>query len=315
MKRTLPLISLLLVGISGYSPAATAPHSSQPPAAAPQRGESDSRFDAAPFGLPLPEGNGVMWEDPREIHEVIIDFSRAPQPSEKVRLEYWGSRWPEQHLPKDRQPGGADVGWMELGNWYNGGWRVADAQARTEGSTLFFTFRAVNAKEFPALKDYGAAFRYTFKIRLTSDQPLPTIERIEAFTDSMWKADSARLEWARAPGEPIKVQAFNGRVESLQNILPSRCRGPQSAGDQDSLRPRRGKAGANLARRLCRLATQKVGHLFPARAGRRTATVSSGAGWLRPLPVHRPFHPAPAWQRHAPLSPRTTRCAVPIRPA
>ncbi len=22
-------------------------------------------FDAAPFGLPLPEGNGVMWEDPR----------------------------------------------------------------------------------------------------------------------------------------------------------------------------------------------------------------------------------------------------------
>src|SRR6266568_1184423 len=213
------LVSLLLAAISGYS--------------------SDSRFDAAPFGLPLPasppapspshgEGvggeAGVVWEDPREIHQVIVHFSGAPPRSEKVRLEYWGSRWPEQHLPKDRQPGGADVGWMELGNWYNGGWRVADAEARTEGSTLFFTFRAVNAKEFPALKDYGAAFRYTLKIRLASDQALPKVERIEAFTDSTWKEDSARLEWAQAPGEPIKVQAFNGRVESVQNISPAHAR-------------------------------------------------------------------------------------------
>ena len=38
-------------------------------------------FDAAPFGLPLPEGNGVMWEDPREIHKVVVHFaSAAPAP-------------------------------------------------------------------------------------------------------------------------------------------------------------------------------------------------------------------------------------------
>ena len=38
-------------------------------------------FDAAPFGLPLPEGNGVMWEDPREIHTVIVRFAgTAPAP-------------------------------------------------------------------------------------------------------------------------------------------------------------------------------------------------------------------------------------------
>src|SRR6266852_9280450 len=87
-------------------------------------------MDVVPFGLPLPEGNGVMWEDPREIHEVIVHFIGAPPRSGKVQLEYWGSRWPEQHLPKDRLPGGADVGWMELGNWYDGGWRVAGAEAR-----------------------------------------------------------------------------------------------------------------------------------------------------------------------------------------
>jgi hypothetical protein len=75
-------------------------------------------FDAARFGLPLPEGNGVMWEDPREIHHVVVHFKTAPPAPDKVRLEYWGSRWPEQHLPKDREPGGAEVGWLELGNWH-----------------------------------------------------------------------------------------------------------------------------------------------------------------------------------------------------
>src|SRR5439155_16634598 len=91
-------------------------------------------LDVVPFGLPLPEGRGVIWEDPREIHKVVIHFSSAAPAPEKVRLEYWGSRWPQQHLPKDREPGGADVGWMELGNWHKGDWRVADAEAMAQGS-------------------------------------------------------------------------------------------------------------------------------------------------------------------------------------
>ena len=51
-------------------------------------------FDAAPFGLPLAEGNVLMWEDPREIHKVVVHFAGAVPELEKVRLEYWGSRWP-----------------------------------------------------------------------------------------------------------------------------------------------------------------------------------------------------------------------------
>jgi len=205
------LVSLLLAAISGYSPAATAR----------QRGESESRFDAAPFGLPLPEGNGVMWEDPREIYEVIVHFSGAPPRSGKIRLEYWGSRWPEQHLPKDRQPGGADVGWMELGNWYNGAcaWLMRSKNRRFNS---VFHLRAVNAKEFPALKDYAAAFRYTLKIRLASDQPLPTVELIEAFTDSMWKADSARLEWAQRQANQSKCRLQRQSGERAEH-LPRTC--------------------------------------------------------------------------------------------
>src|ERR1039457_5320533 len=96
-------------------------------------------FDAAPFGLPLPEGNGVMWEDPREIHKVVVHFAGQAPAAETVRLEYWGSRWPEQRLPKDREPGGGDVGWMELGNWYTYKWRTADADAKADTNTVTFT--------------------------------------------------------------------------------------------------------------------------------------------------------------------------------
>jgi hypothetical protein len=63
--------------------------------------------DVAPFGILLPEGDGILWEDPREIHEVVARFKEAPPAG--ARLEYWGSRWPEQRLPKDREPGGGDV--------------------------------------------------------------------------------------------------------------------------------------------------------------------------------------------------------------
>src|SRR5439155_13079144 len=112
----------------------------------------------------------------------------------------------------------------ELGNWYNGGWRVADAEARAEKSAVVFTFRPVNAKEFPALKNYPATFRYTLKLRVTSEEPLPKIERLEAFTDSVWKPDAARLEFGKAPGDPIQTEAFNGAVERIEKVSSSSFR-------------------------------------------------------------------------------------------
>src|SRR5579862_7209480 len=70
---------------------------------------SGASFDAAPFAQRLPEGNGLIWEDPREIHSVTVKFVDKAPSGDKVHLEYWGSHWPEQHLPKDRAPGGGDV--------------------------------------------------------------------------------------------------------------------------------------------------------------------------------------------------------------
>ncbi|MBI3911260.1 MAG: hypothetical protein HY320_10040 [Armatimonadetes bacterium] len=171
--------------------------------------------NVAPFGTLLPEGNGIVWEDPREIHRVVVRFKGPALPTHRLRLEYWGSRWPAQRLPKDRQPGGGDVGWWELGNWYRGGWRAADAIAVSQGSVITFTFRPVNAREFPELKDYPATFRTTLKIRIAADEPLPEIEGIEAYTDSVWERRVVRLAWDKAPQDEVKLEVFNGVVDGL----------------------------------------------------------------------------------------------------
>lgn len=181
-------------------------------------------LDVAPFGLALPEGAGVMWEDPREIHRVVVHFAgRAPAP-ESVRLQYWGSRWPQQRLPKDKEPGGGDVGWLELGNWHTYGWRTADAEAKAEGAALVFTFRPVNAKEFPKAGDYRATFRYTLKIRLAADTPLPEITRLEAFTDSMLAERSARLAWKTPPPTAPACEVYNGRLIQVAQPEPASTR-------------------------------------------------------------------------------------------
>ena len=165
-------------------------------------------FDAFPFGLPMPNGesNGVMWEDPREIHRVVVEFKDAAPPAGQMRLEYWGSWWPDRHLPKDREPGGGDIGWLELGNWWKYGWRTADAEMVTDGRTATFTFRPVNAKEFPKVREYPATFRYTLKIRIVSDELIPKIERIQAFTDSVLEGRAVRIVWEKGTMRPPKLK-------------------------------------------------------------------------------------------------------------
>jgi lysophospholipase L1-like esterase len=173
-------------------------------------------FDAAPYGIQLPEGNGLMWDDPREIHSVKVDFADAIPAGAKLNLEYWGSHWPKEHLPKDKELGNGWSGWMELGNWYNGGWRVADSVQSISGNSVRLTFRPVNEHEFPDLKDYASAGRFTLKIRVTSDQRLPKILQIRALTDSTLENRPVRIVWQQSPDKSdFRVEAFNGEILSV----------------------------------------------------------------------------------------------------
>jgi hypothetical protein len=180
-------------------------------------------FDAAPFGLPLPNGSGVIWEDPREIHEVVVHFrAGAPDPS-RVHLEYWGSWWPERHLPKDREPGGGDIGWLELGNWYKYGWRRADTRVTVEDGALRFRFAPVNATEFPKVEGYPAPFRYTLKIRLVDDAG-GQVARIQAYTDSDTVSRTVRVVFAQPEPALPAIEVFNGAVETAEKEDANACR-------------------------------------------------------------------------------------------
>ena len=175
--------------------------------------------DVAPWAQPLGDGEiGLVWDDPREIHRVVARFRGPLAATNQFKLEYWGSRWPEQRLPKEQEPGGGSVGWMELGNWFENGWRTADAEAKAQGDTVTFTFRPVNATEFPKLTNYPAAFRYTLKLRLTSTAKLPGLSTLQAFTDSVWTEKKVRLAWRLPPSGRPTLDVFNGAVEALDTL-------------------------------------------------------------------------------------------------
>jgi hypothetical protein len=178
---------------------------------------SDSRaeyFDAAPFGTPLQKGDGLEWVDPRDLHEVSVDFASPLPASAKVHLEYWGSEWPQQYLPKDRVLGSGFSGWMELGDWYNGGWRVADAIQTTSRNSIHFAFRPVNAHEYAELTNYSSTGRFTLKIRVVSDEPLPKILQIHALTDSIVTDSAVRIVWEQPPAPDFRATVFNGQILS-----------------------------------------------------------------------------------------------------
>jgi len=181
------------------------------PAALPVPG---TPFDAAVFAVPVGNPALLQWEDPREVHRVVVRL-RGPGDPRSVHLEYWTSRWPRQRLPKDREPGGGDVGWWELGNWHTGGWRRADTEARTEGSAVVFTFRPVNAREVPEAGDFAARHRFTLKLRAVADDPDVRVERIEAFTDSVWQRRAVRVV-RRGDPKPLQASAHNGFVEAVE---------------------------------------------------------------------------------------------------
>ncbi len=172
--------------------------------------------NAAPFSVPHAEPRTLVWEDPREIHRVVVRFAGAAPEPDRVHLEYWTSRWPEQRLPKDREPGGGDVGWWELGNWYTGRWQRADTVGRRDGNALEFTFRPINQQERKDVQGFPARYRYTLKLRVTGESQLPPVESLEAYTDSVWADREVRLVWQSAPQGQVRAEAFNGYVRSAE---------------------------------------------------------------------------------------------------
>ncbi len=177
--------------------------------------------DVAPWGERTSWDNGrdvgLWWEDPRDLHRVVVSFADPPPAPERVKLQWWQSQWPHHRIPRDRPAGAGESGWGHLGDLYQGHWRVADAYLQAEGRTWTYTFRHLNATEFPDLKDFAAEYRTTMKLRLLFDGPAPRVEGLEAYTDSVWRradlvVEAATPELARRLHE-ARIEVFNGHAE------------------------------------------------------------------------------------------------------
>ena len=187
-------------------------------------------MDVVPWGerASWAEGRdlGVWWEDPRDIERVAVTFAGAPPDPATVRLEWWHSRWPEHRIPRDQPAGAGESGWGHLGDLYQGEWREADVYFQADGRTWTYTFRHVNLREFPELRDFNAEYRTTLKLRLLFGGPAPAVERFEAYTDSVWRQTTVEIEWGGAQPSQVwdgRLEVFNGCVD---RVSPLELRGP-----------------------------------------------------------------------------------------
>jgi hypothetical protein len=171
--------------------------------------------DVAPWGERASWENGrdvgIWWEDPRDIHRVVVTFAETPPVAETAKLQWWQSQWPRHRVPRDRPAGAGESGWGHLGDLYQGRWRDADVYLQADGTTWTYTFRHINAAEFPDLKDFSAEYRTTMKLRLLFDASAPTVEKLETYTDAVWRRTWVALRWQNADAaKSSRVEAFNG---------------------------------------------------------------------------------------------------------
>jgi hypothetical protein len=194
--------------------------------------EAGGLVDVVPFGeLKRWDSDGrdygVLWEDARDIFKVVVTFADSA-PAIKpgsIAVEYWQSTWPSQRIDRDRPSGAGSSGWLNIGDWYQGGWHKADVNLQVEGTTFTFTFNPVNATEFPKLKDFDATYRSTLKLRVVCQNPLAKIDKFEAYTDSVWENLNFEVEWGGTAQTQQqlwdgRLEIFNGHIKQIQPLRP-----------------------------------------------------------------------------------------------
>ena len=166
---------------------------------------------------------GVIWEDPRDVKEIAI-YPQEPRsvPPEGLVVQYWCCEWPHRRIPRDRKSGAGGSGWLNIGDWFRGGWQDADTRLRVEGNRWVYSFAPINSKEFPDLKDFTADWRTTLKVRVVFPSDIPAIERMEVFTDSVLKETSAKIEWGGKGRRTWdgRAEIFNGHIVNAAALRP-----------------------------------------------------------------------------------------------
>ena len=169
------------------------------------------------FGGPLKEANaiGVKWPEIRRVSRVVVVFpsNGAPLPSlDTIKVQYWHSVWTGEALRRSGDMDAGKAGWTAIDDWFNGAWKTADTSGHLDGRKAVFTFNASDQKEYPDLTGIGVTYRPTLKIRIVLSEPLPGVEALRVYTDSIWRESqfAVKFEGRRECSDPIEV--YNGRL-------------------------------------------------------------------------------------------------------
>lgn len=164
----------------------------------------------------------VIWEDPRDIHRVVVRFASAVPKADEVTLLYWRRYWPKTHISKEDKAGAGESGWLPVDDWFNGEWQAADTEVDIKGSTCIYTFHPLNAKEFPDMTDLPLEFRRTLKLRLLFSKTHAEIEDFRALTDSVWREVQVTIEWGGIASRPQvwdgHLEVFNAEVLKIESM-------------------------------------------------------------------------------------------------
>ncbi len=85
-------------------------------------------------------------------------------------------------MPKGADVGSGREGWLAIDDWTNGRWQEADAIVAVDGDLLRFTFRPLDAREFPE-EGFSGTFRRTIKLRAQFGAEDAGLIQVRAITD------------------------------------------------------------------------------------------------------------------------------------
>jgi hypothetical protein len=175
---------------------------------------------------------GIEWEEPRDIYEVRISGIDR-RVAESLRLEWWGSVWPNN----------GTGGWMRLDDAWNGQWvKVTRTKKRTvsvrdfggakRGAGKDFLVRvrfppltkgewknALNSNQYPNKKD--PVFRRTLKVRLVADgRTIEPQAHLKVLGNSHWREASFDIETRHTHnGMGIgRIEVTNGILLSIESL-------------------------------------------------------------------------------------------------
>jgi hypothetical protein len=197
-----------------------------PPVSAALEKGSTPAFDVAPFVLPNCPPGEIRFEETRDLEAVEVTLD-GPTPDDPG-LSYLQENWPQIRLESAKdmtQP--CQFGWTRVDDWFNGHWtRAKTVVSKQNGGRIRIEFEPLS-RELPEQAGYDVRFRRTLGLRIEGVKR-EAIKQVRVWTRSAPARTALRVglnAGARTPGEAIRFDGYNARVQAVHAEIGCRIDG------------------------------------------------------------------------------------------